>query len=189
MNLIIIVVAIFVVVGFGAWAIRIYNQLVLLRNNVDMSFANIDVILKQRADQIPSLIEIASKAMSHEREMFSTLSDARLAYLNAGSMQTKIDASNQMEKALKSVIAVAENYPTLISGENFIELQHSVSDVEDKIAQRRESFNDAVNLYNIGIAIFPDVLCAKALGYQRMPLLEISAQEIAYEGVKFNDNK
>ncbi|SUB84276.1 LemA family [Pragia fontium] len=186
MVLIVIAVAVFIVVGIGIWAVSVYNQLVLLRNNVDKSFANIDVILKQRADQIPSLIEITSKAMSHEREIFTALSDARSAYLNAGSMQNKIDASNQIEKALKSVIAIAENYPTLISGESFIELQKSVSDIEDKIAHRRESFNDSVNLYNIGITVFPDVLCARFLNYQRMPLLAISAQEVAYDGVKFN---
>ncbi len=141
-----------------------------------MSFANIDVILKQRADQIPSLIEIASKAMSHEREMFSSLSNARMAYLNASSMQTKIDASNQMEKGVEVRYAVAEKLSTLISGENFIELQHSVSDVEDKIAQRRESFNDAVNLYILVLRFFPDVLCAKALDISGC-LMEISAQK------------
>ncbi|MBK5143760.1 LemA family protein [Budviciaceae bacterium BWR-B9] len=184
--LITIVVVIFVVLALGGWAISIYNRLVALRNNIDASFANIDVILKQRADQIPALIQVASKAMSHEQEIFTRLSEARAAYLNAGSIKDKVDAANQMETALKSVIAISENYPTLISGETFIELQKSVSEVEDKIAHRREFFNDAVNLYNIGIALFPDVLCAKAMGYQRISLLKISAEETAYHGIKFN---
>ncbi|AHG21526.1 membrane protein [Chania multitudinisentens RB-25] len=185
--LITVVIIIFAVVGLGGWAISIYNRLVALRNNIDASFANIDVILKQRADQIPALIQVVSKAMSHEKDIFTTLSAARITYLNAGSIKDKVDAANQLESALKSVIAISENYPTLISGNSFIELQKSVSEVEDKIAHRREFFNDAVNLYNIGITLFPDVLCAKALGYQRMSLLEISAEEIAYNGVKFND--
>lgn len=185
--LITIVVIVFVVLGLGSWAISIYNRLVALRNNIDASFANIDVILKQRADQIPALIQVASQAMSHEQKIFTALSEARAAYLNAGAIKDRVDAANQIEAALKSVMAIAENYPTLISGETFIELQKSVSDVEDKIAHRREFFNDTVNLYNIGIALFPDLLFSKILGYQRMPLLKISAQEMAYDGVKFSN--
>ncbi|MDC9605832.1 LemA family protein [Xenorhabdus griffiniae] len=165
--------------------IRLYNRLVLLRNNVDNAFANIDVILKQQAEQIPALIAIVSKAMSHERGIFTTLSAARQNYLNSGSLPEKIHASNQMEQALKTVIAISENYPMLISGENFIELQKAVSNVEDKLARRRESFNDAVTTYNIGIQVFPALIVARALKYQPLPLLEISAEEKKYNGIRF----
>ncbi|PHM39669.1 hypothetical protein Xmau_02678 [Xenorhabdus mauleonii] len=186
MEILITAAVIFILLVCGiSWGITLYNRLVMLRNNVDNAFANIDVILKQRADQIPALVSVVSKAMSHERELFTALSTARQNYLNSGSLPEKITASNQMEQAFKSVIAIAESYPTLISGENFIELQQAVSNVEDKIARRRENFNDAVTLYNIGIQVFPAVIVANILKYQRLPLLEILAEEKKYNGVRF----
>ncbi|WP_340617742.1 LemA family protein [Xenorhabdus entomophaga] len=186
MEIMIAVIVIFFLIISGiTGGISLYNRLILLRNNVDNAFANIDVILKQRADQIPTLVSIVSKAMSHEREIFTALSSARQNYLNSGSLPEKIDASNQMEQALKAVIAISENYPTLISGENFIELQKAVSSVEDKIARRRENFNDAVTIYNTGIQLFPALLVANALKYQRLPLLDIPAEEKKYNGIRF----
>ncbi len=187
MEIVIIAIVIFLLItGLISAGISLYNRLVLLRNNVDNAFANIDVILKQRADQIPALVSIVNKTMQHENEIFTALSHARQKYLTAGSLPEKIDASNQMTNALKTVFAISENYPTLISGKSFIELQKTVSDVEDKIARRRETFNDAVTTYNIGIQVFPALIMAKALQYQSMPLLEISAEEIKYNGIKFD---
>ncbi|MBD2795755.1 LemA family protein [Xenorhabdus sp. 18] len=186
MEIMITVAVIFFLLICGiSGGITLYNRLVQLRNNVDNAFANIDVILKQRADQIPALVSIVSKAMSHEREIFMALSAARQNYLNSGTLPEKIEASNQIEQTIKSVIAIAENYPTLISGENFIELQKAVSDIEDKIARRRENFNNAVTIYNIGIHVFPALLVANILKYQRLPLLEISAEEKKYSGIRF----
>ncbi|BET95086.1 LemA family protein [Xenorhabdus sp. TCT-1] len=183
--MIVVIVVFFLIIGGIGWGFSLYNRLILLRNNVDNAFANIDVILKQRADQIPALVSIVSKAMSHEREIFTALSNARQNYLTAESLPEKIEASNHMTQALKSVLAISENYPTLISGDNFIELQKSVSNIEDKIARRREVFNDTVTTYNIGIQIFPALIVANILKYQHLPLLKISAEEIKYNGIRF----
>jgi LemA protein len=178
-------VLILVVVGVGGWAVSVYNGLVMLRNDVDKAFANTDVLLKQRADQIPDLVRVASQAMGHEKDLFTRLSDARTRYLNAGSIEGKVDASNEMGRALKSVMAVAESYPALISGQTLVELQHAIANIEERIADRREFFNESVNLYNIGIALFPDMFFARMLGYARMPMLAISEEEKRYEGVNF----
>ncbi|PHM38471.1 LemA family protein [Xenorhabdus innexi] len=186
MEIVIVVMVIFfLIIGITGLGTSLYNRLILLRNNVDNAFANIDVILKQRADQIPALVSIVNKVMAHETEVFTALSNARQNYITAGSLPEKIASSNQMSQALKTVFALSENYPTLISGNNFLELQKEVSNIEDKIARRRESFNDAVTTYNIGIQVFPAVILANILKYQHLPLLEISAGEIKYNGIKF----
>ncbi|NWA69633.1 LemA family protein [Pseudomonas reactans] len=178
------IVVLIIVVGLVGWMVGVYNGLVMRRNDVDKAFANIDVLLKQRADQIPDLMRVVQNAMNHEHALFTRLSDARQQYLSASSLNDKVDASNQLNAALKSVIAVAEGYPTLISGPNMVELQQAISAVEERIADRREFFNESVNLYNIAIAVFPDLFFARMLSYQRIPLLAISAEETRYEGVK-----
>ncbi|MDR6917503.1 LemA protein [Pseudomonas sp. 3296] len=178
------VIVLIVVVGLIGWIVGVYNGLVMLRNDVDKAFANIDVLLKQRADQIPDLMRVVQVAMNHENALFTRLSEARLQYLQASSLNDKVEGSNQLNNALKSVMAVAENYPTLISGPNMVALQQAISAVEERIADRREFFNESVNLYNIGIATFPDLFFARMLGYQRTPLLVIGDTEKRYDGVK-----
>ena len=131
------IVVLIIVVGLVGWLVGVYNGLVMRRNDVDKAFANIDVLLKQRADQIPDLMRVVQTAMNHERALFTRLSDARQQYLNASSLNDKVEASNQLNAALKSVIAVAEGYPTLISGPNAVELQQAASAVEERIADRR----------------------------------------------------
>jgi LemA protein len=180
-----IAVAVVVIIGITGWAIGIYNGLVMLKNDVDKAFANIDVLLKQRADQIPDLLRVVTAAMAHETALFTKLAAARTAYLQAGNIPGKVTASNEMSSALKSIMIAAENYPTLISGGTMIELQHAITDLENRIADRREFFNESVNLYNIGIALFPDLFFAKMLGYHRMPMLAVAEDEKRYDGVKF----
>lgn len=181
-TMIVLVVLLLIFVG---WGISIYNRLVSTRNQVSNQFANIDVILKQRADQIPQLVTIVEKAMEHEKAIFTSLSDARQNYFSAKNVNEKIAASNEMDQALKSLIAVAENYPTLISGEQFTQLQIALSEVEDKIAQRREGFNDATTEYNTAIQMFPDSIFANIFGFTALPLLEIPETEKKYDGVQF----
>lgn len=101
----------------------------------------------------------------------------------ASSLNDKVEASNQLNAALKSVIAVAEGYPTLITGPNMVEFPQAISAVEEHIVDRGEFFNESVNLYNIAIAVFPDLFFARMLSYQRIPLLAISAEETRYDGV------
>lgn len=176
MTITLIVVFVLLLLAIG-WGISIYNRLVNTRNQVSNQFANIDVILKQRADQIPQLVTITEKAIEHEQTLFTSLSDARQRYFNAQNMNEKIAASNEMNRALGNLVAIAENYPTLISGEQFTQLQIALSDVENKIAQRREGFNDATTEYNTAIQMFPDSLIANAFRFSALPLLDISEDE------------
>ncbi|MCD2527477.1 MULTISPECIES: LemA family protein [Providencia] len=184
MTITLIVVFILLLLAVG-WGISIYNRLINARNQVSNQFANIDVILKQRADQIPQLVTITEKAMEHEKTLFTSLSDARQRYFNAQNMHEKIAASNEMNRALSNLVAIAENYPTLISGEQFTQLQIALSEVENKIAQRREGFNDATTEYNTAIQMFPDSLIANAFRFTALPLLDISEDEKKYHGVQF----
>lgn len=182
MTGLIIVVTILIII---AWGVSSYNKLIAFKNKVINTFANIDIILKQRADQIPQLIAVVEKTMEHEHALFTQLSDARQAYFHAKTINDKITISNDMSKMLGSVMALAENYPTLISGDNFIELQNSVSAIEEKIANRREMFNDATTNYNTAIHLFPDLILAKIFNYQDLPLLKITENEATYNGIKF----
>ncbi|MEX9689809.1 LemA family protein [Providencia rettgeri] len=184
MTITLIVVFVLLLLAIG-WGISIYNRLINTRNQVSNQFANIDVILKQRADQIPQLVTITEKAMEHEQTLFTSLSDARQRYFNAQNMNEKIAVSNEMNRALGNLVAIAENYPTLISGEQFTQLQIALSDVENKIAQRREGFNDATTEYNTAIQMFPDSLIANAFRFSALPLLDISEDEKKYQGVQF----
>ncbi|WP_434525498.1 LemA family protein [Photorhabdus asymbiotica] len=143
MTIIIIIISV-VILGLISWGITIYNRLVALKNQTDNTFANIDVILKQRADQIPQLVTVLEKSMEHERDIFTRLSDARQGYFNANTLTDKIKASNQITNVFLSALAIAENYSTLISGSPFSQLQTAVTDLENKIAHRREMFNDAI---------------------------------------------
>lgn len=184
MTITLIVVFILLLLAVG-WGVSIYNRLINARNQVSNQFANIDVILKQRANQIPQLVTITEKAMEHEKALFTSLSDARQRYFNAQNMNEKIAASNEMNRALSNLVAIAENYPTLISGEQFTQLQIALSEVENKIAQRREGFNDATTEYNTAIQMFPDSLIANAFRFTALPLLDISEDEKKYQGVQF----
>jgi len=174
-----------VVLGLLNVMVSTYNRLVMLKNNVDKSFMNIDVLLKQRADEIPNLIKVVKESMKFEESMLTKLTELRTQFLNASSPEEKVELSNQMQNQLKSVFAVAENYPDIKTSQNFQMLQGRVSQIEDAIADRREFYNESVTMYNIGIAEFPNLLLAKPMLYGRKQLLQISEQEKKYDGVAF----
>jgi len=165
--------------------IRIYNKLVALKNNYEKAFRNIDVILMQRADEVPELVKVASKFMEHETAMLTNLTKLRTDFLNAKTVEEKIDNANEFSKSMKNLFAVSENYPTLSSNSNFLELQRRVSQMEDKIADRREFFNDSVNLYNVGIQEFPNFILAKMIGYKAQGLFDVTPEEKKYDGIQF----
>jgi LemA protein len=105
--------------------------------------------------------------------------------LNAKTVEEKIDNANEFSKSMKNLFAVSENYPTLSSNSNFLELQRRVSQMEDKIADRREFFNDSVNLYNVGIQEFPNFILAKMIGYKAQGLFDVTPEEKKYDGIQF----
>lgn len=168
-----------------SFLINLYNKLVMLKFNVDKAYGNIDVVLKQRADEIPNLVTVAKHFMNYEEKLLTRLTELRTFYNNSTDANKRTEIANETSKALSSFFAVSENYSELKSNNNFLELQKRISDLENKIADRREFFNDSVNLYNIGIHEFPNVMLAKMLGYKDKTLLEITNEEKQYDGVQF----
>ncbi|MPT32185.1 MAG: LemA family protein [Chryseobacterium sp.] len=174
-----------VVLGLLNVIVSTYNRLVMLKNNVEKSFVNIDVLLKQRADEIPNLIKVVKESMRFEESMLMKLTELRTNFLNANSAEKKVELSNQMQEQLKSIFAIAENYPDIKTNQNFQLLQGRVSQIEDAIADRREFYNESVTMYNIGIAEFPNLILAKMMLYGKKQLLQISEQEKKYDGIAF----
>ncbi|MEO5910172.1 MAG: LemA family protein [Pelobium sp.] len=174
-----------VILGLANIIISTFNRLVMLRNNVDKSFGNIDILLKQRADEIPNLIKVVKESTKYEESLLTSLTQLRTDFLATASPEEKIKLSNEMQKQMKSFFAVAENYPDLKANQNFQLLQNRVSQIEDAISDRRELYNESVNMYNIGIAEFPNLILAKILLYPRKELLQISEEEKKYDGISF----
>ena len=160
-----LVVIALIVIGFVAYFVSIYNALVRMKNNIQKSWANIDVLLKQRSDELPKLINTVKGYMKYEENVLTKVTLARTKFLDAESVQEKAESNNMITDALKSLFAVSENYPELKASENFQQLQSRISGLENELADRREFYNDSVNEYNIRIESFPDMIVARMLGY------------------------
>jgi len=154
-------VVLFVVVGFIGYVLSLYNSLVALKNDVVRSWANIDVLLKQRHDELPKLIRTCEGYMQHERAVFDKLSEARGALMAAKSVGQRAEAESLLTRALGQFFAVAEAYPNLKADQSFLQLQHRISDVENQIADRREFYNDIVTTLNTRIQQIPDTWVAE----------------------------
>ncbi|MBA5866960.1 MAG: LemA family protein [Nitrospira sp. CR1.3] len=165
---------VFGIVGVILYAVGLYNQLVRLSNNIDKAWSNIDVMLKQRHDELPKLVEVCNSYMKHERETLESVTNARSAYGRSASVDDKAKAENQLTKALGKLFAVAEQYPDLKANQEFLNLQQRISALESTIADRREFYNDSVNLYNIRIEQIPAMWVAEQIGYQSRPLLTVA---------------
>ena len=165
MGLVILVVIALAAVAVVSYLVTIYNDLVAVSNNINKAWANIDVLLKQRHDELPKLISTCEGYMSHERGVFDRISKAREALMSAQGPEAKGAASGELSGALRQLFALSENYPDLKAQASFQQLQGRVSQLESDIADRREFYNDSVNTYNIRIASIPDVFIA---GFMRL---------------------
>lgn len=152
---------------FGVYTVVIYNGLVRSKNNITKSWANIDVLLKQRSDELPKLMDSVKGYMEYEKELMANLTNARTMFLNAKTIPEKIQSDNMITGALKSLFAVAENYPNLKANESFLQLQNRISGIENELADRREFYNDTANEYNIRIQSFPDMYIARTFGFKQ----------------------
>ncbi|MCD1116099.1 LemA family protein [Chryseobacterium turcicum] len=170
-------VLIIVIVAVGAFFIRAYNQIVLTRNNVDKSFSNIDVILKQRADEIPNLVETVKATALYENNVLTQLVKLRYQYSQTENINEKIKIAGELDGNLKSLLISIENYPEIKATQSFLQLQKRLTELENMIADRREYFNESVNLYNTGIQVFPDVIFAKMMNYKKMQMLNFAEKE------------
>ena len=168
-----------VLLGYG---IAIYNRLVNLKHNVSKAWSNIDVLLKQRHDELPKLIATCKEYMRHEQETFEKVISARSRVAQAreaGDIGALGAAEGALRIGLGSLFALAEAYPELKANENFQHLQGRISGLENQIADRREFYNESVNRNNITIEEFPDVVVARLLNFREAQLLRFEEHEKA----------
>lgn len=168
-----------------AAVILIYNSLVGLKNRVKNAWSQIDVQLKKRFDLVPNLVETVKGYAKHEREVFENVTKARSAIMGAKSFKENVDGQNMLSGALKTLFAVAENYPQLKASENFMMLQEELSGIESKIAYARQFYNDSVMAYNISIQSFPNNVLAGMFGFTEQPYFEAAEAEKAAVKVSF----
>ncbi len=186
----------FVLLGLGTVAlvyiILIYNNLVRLKHTVSRAWSDIDVMLKQRHDELPKLVSVCQEYMAYEKDTLEKIVQARSAVANA-SQQQNIKrlglAESQLRRGLCSLFALAENYPELKANESFQHLQSRITELENSIADRRELYNDSVNLNNVRIEQFPDVIVASLIRFRGFDLLEFTAEEKADINIKVLFNR
>ena len=164
-------------IALAAYLVGLYNLLVRLANNIDKAWSNIDVILKQRHDELPKLVEVCNSYMAHERETLESVTNARTAYNTGLKIDDKAQAENQIVGALGKLFAVAEQYPDLKANQEFLAIQQRISALENTIADRREFYNDSVNLYNISIQQIPTLWVAQEIGFTARPLLTVAPSD------------
>ena len=174
------IVTLVVLAAVLIYAITMYNGLVRLKHNVSKAWSNIDVLLKQRHDELPKLVEICKQYMTYEKDTLERVISARQAVSVARESQDVKElgsAETQLRRGLGNLFAVAEAYPELKADKNFKHLQERISSLEDAIADRREYYNESVNLNNTRIDTFPDVVIARWFGFGERALLEFSEAE------------
>ena len=162
------------------YVIMIYNNLVSLKHAVSKSWSNIDVLLKQRHDELPKLVEVCKQYMGYEKETLEKIVQARSAVMDArgkSDIGALGQAETQLRMGLGNLFALAENYPDLKANSSFQQLSSRISQLENSIADRREVYNESVNNNNVRIEQFPDVIIARTFNFKDFELLEFSEEE------------
>lgn len=174
LNFVLYVAAAIVIILLGILVI-IYNTLITVRNNVNKAWVDIDVLLEKRHDLIGRLVEVVKGYETYEKTVLTKVTAMRTAWAQAqqsSDVWAKMTTSNQISQGLKSVFANIENYPNLKADQTFLELQQSISEMENQIADRREFYNDTVNEYNIKIKVVPFVFLSSFLNYKPLPFFQ-----------------
>jgi len=169
-----------ILVAAAAYTITIYNALVQLKHNVAKAWANIDVLLKQRHDELPKLVETCKQYMKFEQDTLTRVIEARSKVFSAreaGNVAALGQAETGMRAALGNLFALAESYPDLKANQTFQQLQTRISALENAIADRREFYNESVNVNNVRIEQFPDVIVARMFNFKEAQLLVFSEEE------------
>ncbi|MBS3148501.1 LemA family protein [Candidatus Woesearchaeota archaeon] len=185
---IILVVALLalITVIVAAWYIGTYNAFIQLKADIPKSISNIEVLLKQRNDELPKLIASVKGYMKHEKGTLAELTKARTAWMRAKTLEQKAALNDQISSALKTVFAVAENYPKLEASANFQQLQGRISGLENEITDRREFYNDSVTTYNVRIKQFPANIVARNMGLsETFELFKARPEELKDVKVEF----
>lgn len=160
-----------------AYVIALYNSLVQVKNNVAKAFKNIDVLLLQRHDELPKLVDTCKGYMKHEGKILEKLTALREHYARADTMGEKTGIENKLNQQYHTLAGRWEAYPDLKAQKSFIQIQERIAGLEAAIADRRELFNDSINIYNIQIERFPHLLIARIFGYFKKEYLEVPEEK------------
>ena len=182
------IIALVVIVAVVLWGVSAYNGLVTLRNRVKNGWSQIDVQLKQRADLIPNLVQTVKGYAAHESQVLTQVTQARANALQAaqsGDVQQRIQAENQLSRAIMNLQAVAEAYPQLQANQNFLDLQDQLKALEEKIAYARQFYNDVVQKYNTKIEVVPSNIIAGLFHFEQASYFQIDEADRQVPQVQF----
>ena len=169
-------------------AVVMYNGLVQSRNKVKNAWSQIDVQLQRRFDLIPNLVEAVKGYMGHEKDTLTKVTELRSSWANATTINEKAELDNQLYGALKTIMAISENYPELKANQNFSELQEELRSTENKISYARQFYNDSVTMYNTKLEVVPTNLIASMFNFQPEELFKTDSEE-ARQNVKVDFSK
>ena len=181
-------IALIIIILLVIYIIATYNGLVSSRQKVKNSWSQMDVQLQRRFDLIPNFVETVKGYMTHESETFSKIAELRTSWAKAGTISEKAELNNQLSSALKTIMAVSENYPDLKANQGFINLQNELQNTEDKISFSRQFYNDSATMYNTKLEMFPSNIIAGMFNFSAEPLFEAESDE-ARKNVKVYFNK
>ncbi len=184
MGWIVLVVVILIVV----WVIGMYNGLVTARQKVENAWSQIDVQLQRRFDLIPNFVETVKGYMTHESETFEKIAQLRTSWANSSSIGEKANLDGELTSALKTIMAVSENYPDLKANQNFADLSEELRNTENKISFSRQFYNDSVTMYNTKLEVFPSNIIAGMFNFKQKELFAAESDE-ARKNVKVDFNK
>jgi LemA protein len=182
-----LLIVLFVIAGALGYLTMLYNGLIAVKNNVDKAWANIDVLLKQRHDELPNLLEVCKGYMKYEGDTLDRVTRARSQFSQAQSVDQKVEASAAMSGALGRLLATAENYPDLKANNDFLHLQNRISELESQIADRREFYNDSVNVFNTRIQEMPDAQLAGPMNLHPRTMFQVAEEDKAPVKISFSD--
>jgi LemA protein len=174
---VVLLVLVLIAIAIAVQAVALYNALVQVKHQVDQAWANIDVLLKQRHDELPKLVDAVKGYVTHERGLIEDVTAMRVRAQASGSGPERVAAEDALSQGVSKLLLVAENYPALRASEAFIDLQRQIATLEERIAHRREFYNAAVNINNVHLEQFPDLLLTGMAGLARKPLFEAQAAE------------
>ncbi len=174
---VVLLVLALVAIAIAVQGVALYNGLVQVKHQVDQAWANIDVLLKQRHDELPKLVDAVKAYATHERGLLEDVTAMRVRAQASDSAQARVAAEEALSQGVSKLLAVAENYPALRASELFIDLQRRISALEEQIAHRREFYNAAVNINNVRLEEFPELLLTGLAGLTHKPLFEAQGAE------------
>ena len=181
-------IALVIIVLLVIWIISIYNGLIKSRQKVDNAWSQIDVQLQRRFDLIPNFVETVKGYMTHESETFEKIAQLRTSWANSSTVGEKAKLDGELSGALKTIMAVSENYPELKANQNFSELSEELRNTENKISFSSQFYNDSVTMYNTKLELFPSNIVANMFNFQKRELFAAESDE-ARKNVKVDFNK